>query len=200
MAIMRVAPVRLEGRAIWLEPLREDHAADLFEAARSPELFTYFRYRFSAETWSVEGFRDFIRATYQRPDSCPFAILHRASGKAVGQTCYLSIRPADFALEIGATWIGPAYQGTAVNPESKFLLLRHAFESLGAVRVEIKADSRNTQSRRAIEKLGARQEGILRKHLILPDGYIRDSVIYSILAEEWPEVRARLVERLGYTP
>ncbi len=200
MAIMRVAPVRLEGRAIWLEPLREDHAADLFEAAATPDLFTYFRYHFSPETWNVEGFREFIRATYQRPDACPFAILYRASGRAIGQTCYLNIRPADFALEIGATWIGPAYQGTAVNPESKFLLLRHAFETLGAVRVEIKTDSRNTHSRRAIEKLGARQEGILRKHLIMPDGYIRDSVLYSIVDDEWPSVKARLVERLGYTP
>ncbi len=200
MAVMRVAPVRLDGRAIWLEPLREDHAADLFEAARTPELFTYFRYHFRPETWNVEGFREFIRATYQRPDACPFAIVFRASGKAIGQTCYLSIRPADFALEIGATWIGPDYQGTAVNPESKFLLLRHAFETLGAVRVEIKTDSRNTHSRRAIEKLGAKQEGILRKHLIMPDGYIRDSVIFSILDDEWPVIRARLIERLGYTP
>ncbi len=200
MPSMRVAPVLLTGREIRLEPLREDHAAELFEAAHTPDLFTYFRYRFSPETWNVDGFREFIRSTHQRQAACPFAIIHRASGKAIGQTCYLAIRPADFALEIGATWISPAYQGTPVNPEAKFLLLRHAFETLGAVRVEIKTDSRNTHSMHAIEKLGAKREGLLRKHLILPDGYIRDSVYYSILDDEWPEVKARLLARLGYTP
>lgn len=200
MPMMRVAPVRLDGREIWLEPLREDHAADLFAAAQTPELFTYFRYRFAPEDWHADGFREFIRSTYQRAAACPFAILHRASGKAIGQTCYLAIRPADFALEIGATWIGPAYQHTAVNPEAKFLMLRHAFETLQAVRVEIKTDSRNTQSQRAIEKLGAKYEGHLRKHLMLPDGFIRDSLYYSILDDEWPEVKAGLLARLGYEP
>ncbi|GAB4574530.1 MAG: GNAT family protein [Anaerolineae bacterium] len=200
MALMRVAPVRLVGRVIQLEPLREDHAADLFEAAQTPDLFTYFRYCFGRDDWHVDGFREFIRTTYQRQAACPFAIIHRESGRAIGQTCYLAIRPADFALEIGATWIGPAYQGTAVNPESKFLLLRHAFETLGAVRVEIKTDSRNVHSMRAIEKLGAKREGLLRKHLILPDGYIRDSIYYSILDDEWPEVKTRLIDRLGYEP
>ncbi|MBN2471570.1 MAG: GNAT family N-acetyltransferase [Anaerolineae bacterium] len=197
---MRVAPVLLTGREIRLEPLREDFAADLFEAAQTPDLFTYFRYRFAPEEWTVEGFREFVRSTYQRTAACPFAIIHQASGKAIGQTCYLNIRPADFALEIGASWIGPAYQHTAVNPEAKFLLLRHAFETLGCIRLEIKTDSRNARSIRAIEKLGATWEGVLRKHLILPDGYIRDSVYYSILLDEWPGVKERLVARLGYTP
>jgi RimJ/RimL family protein N-acetyltransferase len=200
MPSMRVAPVLLAGREIQLEPLREDHAAELFQAAQTPDLFTYFRYRFTPQTWNVDGFREFIRDTAQRPAACPFAIIHQASGKAIGQTCYLAIRPADYALEIGATWIGPAYQGTPVNPETKFLLLRHAFETLRAVRVEIKTDSRNTHSMHAIEKLGAQREGLLRKHLILPDGYIRDSVYYSILDSEWPAVKARLIARLGYTP
>ncbi len=200
MPIMRVAPVLLAGREIQLEPLREDHAADLFEAAQTPDLFTYFRYRFTPETWNVAGFREFVRTTHQREAACPFAIVHRASGRAIGQSCYLNIRPADFALEIGATWIGPAYQRTAVNPEAKFLLMRHAFETLGAGRLEIRTDSRNAQSQHAIEKLGAVREGLLRKHLILPDGYIRDTIQYSILADEWPAVKERLLVRLGYVP
>lgn len=200
MSIMRVAPVLLTGRIIRLEPLREDHAADLFEAAQTPELFTYFRYRFGPDDWNVAGFRTFVRDTYQRSAACPFAIIDQASGKAIGQSCYLAIRPADFSLEIGATWIGPAYQHTAVNPESKFLLLRHAFEALQAVRVEFKSDGRNARSIHAIEKLGAKREGYLRKHLRLPDGYIRDSVYFSILDDEWPEVKAGLLQRLGYVP
>lgn len=200
MPMMRVAPIQLIGREIRLEPLREDHAADLLAAAQTPDIFTYFRYDFGPDEWNVDGFRAFVRTTYQRPAACPFAIIHQPSGRAIGQSCYLAIRPVDFALEIGATWIGPAYQRSAVNPEAKFLMLRHAFEALGAVRVEIKTDSRNVQSMRAIEKLGAKREGLLRKHLILPDGYIRDSVYYSILPDEWPGVQAGLLARLGYTP
>jgi ribosomal-protein-alanine N-acetyltransferase len=112
----------------------------------------------------------------------------------------LDIRPEHRGLEIGFTWIGKPYHGTQVNPECKYLLLRHAFDDQQAIRVQLKTDLRNLQSQRAIEKLGAVREGVLRKQMIRPDGYLRDTVMYSVTAEEWPGVRARLEERLGYIP
>ena len=134
------------------------------------------------------------------PGFCPFAIVARQQGGAVGVTSYLDIRPRDRALEIGFTWLAKPYQGTAINPECKYLLLRHAFEDQNAIRVQLKTDLRNVQSQGAIAKLGAVREGVLRKHMICPDGYIRDTVMYSIVADEWPQVRQRLEERLGYVP
>jgi len=112
----------------------------------------------------------------------------------------MDIRPEHHGLEIGATWIGKAYQGTSVNPENKYMLLRQAFERLGAIRVQLKTDGRNLQSQAAIAKLGAKHEGVLRKHVLLPDGYERDTVMYSITDDEWPAVKAALEERLGYVP
>ncbi len=115
-------------------------------------------------------------------------------------TSYLDIRPQDRALEIGFTWVAKPYQATAVNPECKYLLLRHAFEEQGAVRVQLKTDLRNLQSQAAIAKLGAVREGVLRKHMVMPDGHVRDTVMYSVTNDEWPAVRRRLEERLGYAP
>lgn len=189
--------VPLEGHVISLVPLTIDHAADLWELAE-PDLFTYM------VAWppalDFETFRDIVLKLLATPDRYPYAILLKESGKAVGSTSYLDVRPEHRGLEIGGTWIGKPYQGTAVNPESKYLLLRHAFETLGAIRVQLKTDLRNLHSQRAIEKLDAKKEGVLRKHMILPDGTIRDSVIYSITDDEWPEVKARLEARLGYVP
>ena len=113
----------------------------------------------------------------------PFAIIERASGKAIGSTRYMDIRRNDRGLEIGWTWIGTAFQRTAMNTECKYLLLRHAFEELGAVRVQLKTDLRNVRSQRAIERLGAVREGVLRKHMVLWDGFIRDTVYYSVIEE-----------------
>lgn len=189
---MDVAPVTLEGRHVRLEPLAERHAEALAEAA-SPELFDH---HFPPAEFTPRGFRDQIVGLRALPDWCPFATVLRETQTAVGITCYLDIRPAHRALEIGFTWVGKPWQGSAVNPESKLLLLRHAFETLGAVRVQLKTDARNTQSQRAIEKLGAVREGVLRKQMILHDGYVRDTVMYSITDEEWPAVRERLEERL----
>ncbi len=194
---MQVEPVRLDGRTVRLEPLTLDHAPDLWEAS-DPDLFTL--------TWSWAGastldeFRINVQNHLDMPDWCSFAIVLTNTGRAIGSTSYLEIRPAHRALEIGSTWIARPYQGTQVNPENKYLLLRHAFETLGAVRVQLKTDGRNLHSQRAIQKLGAVHEGVLRKHSILPDGYIRDTVMYSIIAEEWPTVKARLEARLGYIP
>lgn len=194
---MWVELVPLEGRVISLVPLAVEYAADLWQLA-DPDIFTYMA------VWPVaphfEAFRDYIPTLLAMRDRYCYAIVLKETGKAVGTTSYLEVRPQHRGLEIGGTWIGKPYQGTAVNPESKYLLLRHAFETLGAVRVQFKTDVRNVHSQRAIEKLGARKEGVLRKHIILPDGYIRDSVIYSIIDNEWPEVKARLEARLGYVP
>jgi RimJ/RimL family protein N-acetyltransferase len=134
------------------------------------------------------------------PDTCAFAVSFRNTGRYIGVTTYLDIRPAHRGLEIGSTWIGRSYHGTDVNPEMKYLLLRHAFETLGAMRVQLKTDERNVQSQRAIAKLGAMREGVLRKHYVMPDGFVRNSVMFSVTDEEWPRVRSGLEERLGRTP
>ena len=125
-----------------------------------------------------------------------FAVIHLASGCAIGATRYLEIRPPHRSLEVGGTWYATGFQRTAVNTECKYLLLRHAFEALGCIRVQFKADARNARSLRAIERLGAVREGMLRKHYILQDGGYRDSVYFSILDREWPKVKERLEEML----
>jgi len=121
-----------------------------------------------------------------------FAVIDTATGQAVGVTSLMDIRRGDRGLEIGGTWLTPRVWRSAVNSECKYLLLRHAFEVLGCIRVQLKTDSRNTRSQRAIERLGAVKEGVLRKHMILHDGYTRDTVMYSIVDDEWPVVKARL--------
>jgi RimJ/RimL family protein N-acetyltransferase len=193
---MDVQPTVLEGRVARLEPLAMSHAEDL-AAAATPDIFAN---TFPPPDYSPAGMQAVIGYLGSLKDWCPFAIVLRESGKAVGMTCYLDIRPRDRNLEIGFTWLTKALQGTAVNPECKYLLLRHAFEQQQAIRVQLKTDSRNKQSQRAIEKLGAVREGLLRRHMIMPDGYIRDTVMYSITDQEWPTVKAGLETRLGYAP
>ena len=126
----------------------------------------------------------------------PFTVIHLESKSAIGCTRYLNIDTLDRSLEIGGTWYGLDFQGTMVNTECKYLLMKHAFEVLGCVRVWFKTDSRNVHSQRALERLGVVKEGVLRNHMILPDGYIRDSVVYSVLPNEWPEVKRMLEARL----
>ncbi|MGD9723659.1 MAG: GNAT family N-acetyltransferase [Pirellulales bacterium] len=191
---MDIQPITLEGRAARLEPLEARHAASLAEVA-TPEIFTF---TFPPREISEAGLREGIAMLRAMPGFCSFAIVAREHGRAVGMTSYLDIRPRDRALEIGFTWVAKPYQGTAVNPECKFMLFRHAFEEQGAVRVQLKTDARNLQSQRAIEKLGAVREGVLRKHMIMPNGHVRDTVMYSVTVDEWPAVRARLEQRLGY--
>ena len=193
---MDFQPITMESRTARLEPLSADHAESLAQVA-TPELFTY---HFPPREFTPAGFRELIGLLCSQPGFCPFAIVLREHGGAIGITCYLDIRPRDRGVEIGFTWLARPYQGSAVNPECKYMLLRHAFDDQGAVRVQLKTDLRNLQSQRAIEKLGAVREGVLRKHMIRPDGYIRDSVMYSITAGEWPTVRAGLEARLGYVP
>lgn len=191
---MHVEPVTLPGKAIRLEPLGMEHAQDLWEVA-DPGIFEYATLK--PEEWSPEGFEIYMRRTLDMPDRFPFAIVLLETGKAIGTSSYFDIRPAHRGLEVGYTWIGAQYQGTKVNPEAKYLMLRHAFEELGAIRVQLKTDSRNLHSQRAMRKLGARREGTLRNHMLLPDGHIRHTVMFSITDEDWPQVKAGLEARLS---
>jgi RimJ/RimL family protein N-acetyltransferase len=193
---VEIKPIILEGRVARLEPLEPRHAEGLAEAA-TPDLFAY---HFPPPEFSADGFRTMIEHLLSLGTYCPFAIVARQSGRAVGMTSYLDIRPRDRGLEVGFTWLSKATQRSLVNPECKYLLFRHAFDEQGAVRVQLKTDLRNLQSQRAIEKLGAVREGVLRQHMVRPDGYIRDTVMYSVIAADWPVVRKRLEERLGYVP
>lgn len=188
----------LKGQYVRLEPLAPHHAADLAIAAQAP-IFNFFLGAYPQGPLESDGLR-FVHACLAEPNRRPFAVIDVSTGSAIGSTSYLDIRPAHRSLEIGATWINPSYHGTMINPEMKFLLLEHAFEELSCVRVTIKTDSRNEQSQAAIQKLGAIREGVLRNMGILPDGYVRDAVMYSILPDEWPEVRERLLHRLANQP
>lgn len=190
--MMEAQPVTLTGAVVRLEPLGPEHAEELYTAGQEPRLWRYLP---ADPSGSLEDIRTWIASALRDRESgtqLPFAILERASNRYIGSTRYTNISPRDRGLEIGWTWLTPRAQRTAVNTECKYLLLRHAFEELGAVRVQLKTDIRNFISQRAIERLGAVREGVLRKHMLVLDDYIRDSVMYSILDSEWPAVKARL--------
>jgi|SRR5579862_5539131 len=189
-----VVPLILQGERIRLEPLAAHHAAGLSDAA-SDELFRFFA-GYKPEHGDIGATEAYIDNVNSQPDKVAFAIVDQSSGRAIGATSYMEIRSSHRGLEIGSTWLGALHQGSAANPEAKLLLLRHAFEVLGAVRVQFRTDMRNLHSQKAIEKLGAVKEGILRKHTIMSDGFIRDSVYYSIVADDWPVVSSRLRKRL----
>ncbi len=195
-----VRPLTLTGHVIRLEPLAEAHVPDLTVAGRDESIWRFMRYGLiQTEAQMTDLVRHLLAAQAAGTD-LPFAVVHLATGRAIGMTRYLNIEPANRSLEIGGTWYAVAYQRTAVNTECKYLLLAHAFETLGCVRVQIKTDRRNERSQRAIERLGAVREGLLRNHNILPDGTLRDSVFYSILPAEWPAVKANLLAALDRLP
>ena len=189
-----IPPVTLEGSGVVLRPLTREDAPALF--AITPE--TTFPYFLSWPTeWTLAAFAAWLDAHIANPKTSAFAVVERASGAVIGSTSYLDIDPGNRCLEIGATWYAPARRGTRINPGCKLLLLGHAFERLGCVRVTLKCDARNLHSQRAISKLGAVREGVLRKHRIQSDGFVRDTVYFSVIAEEWPRVREGLIERLA---
>lgn len=193
---MAIHPVTLSGRIIRLEPLSESHSLDLTAAGNDVSIWRYMLYgEIQTHEQMLSWVRDMLRFQTEGTD-LPFAVIYLISGRAVGATRYLNINSKHRHLEIGGTWYGVEFQGTGVNTEAKYLLLRHAFENLGCVRVQLKTDTRNQRSQRAIERLGAIREGILRQDTITPDGYLRDSVYYSILDREWPGVKSRLEDRL----
>jgi RimJ/RimL family protein N-acetyltransferase len=194
-----IQPVTLSTRLVRLEPLSEAHVPDLCAVGLEESIWLYMRYGIVRTEADMRRWVRMILEWQQRGTDLPFAVIWLESGRAVGCTRYLNINPADRNLEIGGTWYGREYQGTLVNPSCKYLLLKHAFETLGCVRVQFKADARNLRSQRALERIGAVREGVLRNHMILEDGHIRDSVFYSILPGEWPQVKARLEGILGNT-
>lgn len=183
----------LSGTHVRLEQLHHRHVQGLFEAT-APDTFKYFS--FWPSEWTLACFTAMVQEHIDAPGRLHFAVVDPASGKPVGSTSYLDIKPEHKALEIGFTWYAPAARGTLVNPESKLLLLTHAFETLDCQRVQLKCDARNMQSQRAIAKLGAQREGVMRKTMILPDGHVRDTMMFSIVREEWGAVKAGLEARL----
>jgi RimJ/RimL family protein N-acetyltransferase len=193
---MDLGPVTLEGRHVRLEPLDDTHAADLLEAAASPEVWRWLPERVESEA-DLRRWIDAALAAQDAGSEYPFAVVDRSSGRAVGSTRYMDVSQAHRGVEVGWTWYRRADWGGHVNPEAKLLLLRHAFEGWGAIRLYLKTDSLNERSRAAILKLGARYEGDLRNHRIRPDGSYRHSSYYSILDSEWAAVRRGLEERLA---
>ena len=192
----RPIPVVLEGDHVRLEPLEDRHRTDLEAAiAEDPDALRLGVLLFVLDGW--ERWYEEARAGVEAGGYVAWATVDRASGRAVGSTRFGSIDLDAEALEIGWTWLAPSVWRTAVNTEAKLLQLRHAFDDLGAGRVALRTDARNDRSQAAIARLGAVREGTLRRHLRMPDGYIRDSVMFSILRDEWPAVRQRLEERLG---
>jgi RimJ/RimL family protein N-acetyltransferase len=187
-----VVPVTLTGRHVRLEPLSLEHVPGLAQAGRDPAVWSFMLY---GDLTNPEAMRAWVQEILRRRDAGtdqPFTVFHVPAGKVIGATRFMEIRPAHRGLEIGGTWYDPQFQRSGANTEAKYLMLRHAFEVLGAIRVQFKADSRNEKSLRAIERLGATREGMLRNHMILEGGVIRHSVYFSILDTEWPIVKSRL--------
>jgi len=185
------SPVTLTGRTIRLEPLSPAHGPSLAELAKDAEIFRWFTISLASPTafekWMADAF-----AAQAAGTAIPFATIRIADGRVIGSTRFMSISEHDRRYEIGSTWLTLSAQRTAANTEAKYLMLRHAFETFGARRVELKTHVRNDKSRRAIERLGAVFEGTHRNHMLMPDGTMRDSVWYSITDTEWPAARARL--------
>jgi N-acetyltransferase len=194
---MKIEPVTLMGKFVRLEPLSETHIPDLVRVGLEPEIWRFMRYgKVETEGQISSWVRELLDLQTQGTD-LPFTVIHLASGNAIGCTRYLNIDPLNRSLEIGGTWYGLDYQGTMVNTECKYLLLQYAFEELACIRVWFKADTRNLHSIRALERIGAIKEGVLRNHMILPDGYIRDSAVFSLLPNEWPRVKQNLEAQLS---
>jgi N-acetyltransferase len=194
MASGDLGPCVLEGDFVRLEPLRREHVAALLEVAKDFDwgwFLNPLRTKEDVDLRIVDGLK-----AEERGEGYAFAVRLRSTGRIIGSTSYMALSARHKRVEIGSTWYTPSEWGTAVNPDCKYLLLRHAFEDWGAVRVQFTTDVNNVHSQHAITKLGAKFEGKLRSHAIRPDGSLRDSMVYSIIASEWPEVRTKLLARI----
>ena len=188
-----VLPVTLEGSVVRLEPLRREHADLFWEIAKNDvdDIFRWIPY-------SMQSRQDFERVIdkafeeQERGESVVFATVERSSGRTIGSTRFMNIDRINRRVEIGSTWIAPAWQRTGANTEAKYLMLQHAFEVWNCMRVELKTDALNQKSRNAILRIGAKEEGTLRRHLITWTGRVRDTVYFSILDDEWPQAKAKL--------
>jgi N-acetyltransferase len=193
---MKVVPVTLEGRHVRLEPLGQVHHEALAEVGLDEELWRWI----PAPVRTAEEMANYIETALSeqaRGVSSPFAIVDRSAGRAIGSTRYGNIDRTHHRVEVGWTWVACRWQRTAVNTETKYLLLRNAFETLGCIRVEFKTDSLNKRSRAALARIGAREEGIFRNHMITASGRIRHSVYFSIIEPEWPRVKLQLESKLS---
>jgi N-acetyltransferase len=190
------APIILYGNVVRLEPSTINHVPALVAAGKEESIWKYMVYGNLSNLNNMGKWMDELLDLQAARTDLPFTVIHKDSGKIIGATRFLEMRPSHRSLEIGGTWYTPEYQGTAVNPECKYLLLKYAFEKLDCIRVQFKVDQRNKHSIHAVERLGAVREGVLRNHMVLPDGTIRDSVYFSILDREWPDVKNRLEDRL----
>jgi N-acetyltransferase len=193
---MDIQPVVLSGRTVRLEPLSERHVPDLTIAGQDESIWKYMLY---GTITTEEGMQAWVRDLLDRQargTDLPFAVIYLEGGRVIGATRFMEIHPQHRGVEIGGTWYAAAYQRTVVNTECKYLLLCHAFDVWGCVRVQFKADLRNERSQRAIERIGATREGVFRNHMVLRDGVLRDSVYYSIIDREWPVVKRGLEEKL----
>ncbi len=193
---MNLSPVVLEGADVRLEPLSESHHAGLSAAGLDPELWKLN----ISQVLDAEQMMRYIRTALsdqEKGTALPFATIEKATGTIVGSTRYMNIDAAHKRVEIGRTWVAPPRQRTAINTEAKYLMMRHAFETLGCNRVELKTDMLNTKSRNAILRIGARQEGVLRSHMVTWSGRLRDTVYFSVIAPEWPEVKANLEAKMA---
>ena len=192
----RLGPLTLTGKVLQLEPMRPEHAGALLEAGRSPAVWEFMPAKPTApQTMASWLERAMVAEAVGR--EYPFIVRRRADGVIVGSSRYLDVQEEDRTAEIGWTWYSPSTWGTAINPEAKYLLLRHAFEDWHAIRVALKTDILNVHSQAAIKKLGAVYEGTLRNQRIRPDGSYRDTPIYSIIEAEWPAVKRSLEARLS---
>lgn len=192
---MNVTPIMLEGKHIRLEPLSMAHLPDLCEAGLDPELWRWTP-RIVRTPEEMRSYVEGALRLQEQGSALPFATIDRKSGAAIGSTRYGNIEPDHHRLEIGWTWISRSWQKTPFNTEAKYLMLQHAFETLGCIRVEFKTDALNDQSRAALLRIGARQEGIFRNHMLTHTGCIRHTVYYSILSFEWPQIKTQLEEKL----
>ena len=186
---MRVEPLVLRGETVRLEPLTQEHAQGLYNRGRTAADWSFMPRSCFIDMADV---RQWIEEALGAPDQLPFVILENGKDKAVGSTRYLNIRPEHRSLEIGWTWLGQEWQRTGINTEAKLLLLSHAFDRLGCYRVEFKTDARNLRSQRALERIGATREGVMRKHMVVQGNHVRDSVYFSVIDTDWPEVKERL--------
>jgi RimJ/RimL family protein N-acetyltransferase len=189
---MSIQPVTLEGRYVRLEPLsKAQHLAGLAEVGLDPELWRWIPIPVRTKD-EMSAYIEAAIEEQERGISLPFALIEKSNGRAIGSTRYANIECTHHRVEIGWTWVAREWQRTAINTEAKYLLLRHAFETLGCNRVELKTDSLNERSRAAILRIGAREEGTFRNHMITSSGRIRHTVYFSIINSEWPSVKARL--------
>jgi len=188
---------RFEGRLVVLEPLEPRHEEGLREAAGDPEVWRFMPWNAIESHEAFHAWVEDALAEARAGVRVPFAVLEASSGRPIGSSSYLTLRPAHRGLEIGWTWTARSAWGTGANIEAKLLLMEHAFERLGCMRVEFKTDARNERARGALAALPARFEGVFRKHMLVRDGVVRDSAYYSVTDDEWPKVKAALLDRLA---